>query len=263
MDVYWLEQTEADVPTENQWLSAREMLCLCGMRFAKRRADWRLGRWTAKRALAARLNLSSDLTDLANIEILAAPSGAPHVFVFDQPSPVTISISHRAGTALCTVALSQARIGCDLEIIEPRNDAFISDYFTVSERVLLERARVEERPLLVTLLWSAKESALKALHVGLRFDTNCIDVSFADALPTHSEQCRQKLHLFPLLAADLYKWRCFHACYSGTHVFHGWWRHANHMVRTIVSDPCDVQVYRCDQYDQSREMTRAAQWSKY
>ena len=28
MDVYWLEQTEADVPAENQWLSAREMLRL-------------------------------------------------------------------------------------------------------------------------------------------------------------------------------------------------------------------------------------------
>ena len=54
---HWLEQTEADLPAANDWLSAGERLRLDGMRFAKRHADWRLGRWTAKRALAAYLNL--------------------------------------------------------------------------------------------------------------------------------------------------------------------------------------------------------------
>src|SRR5208283_2826825 len=97
MDVYWLEQTEADVPAENQWLSAGEMLCLAGLRFAKRRTDWRLGRWTAKRALAAHLNLPADLSALANIEIQAATSGAPEVYLLNQPASVTISLSHRAG----------------------------------------------------------------------------------------------------------------------------------------------------------------------
>jgi hypothetical protein len=36
------------VPAENDWLSAIEGVCLNSMRFAKRRNDWRLGRWTAK-----------------------------------------------------------------------------------------------------------------------------------------------------------------------------------------------------------------------
>ena len=182
MDVYWLEQTEADVPAENQWLSAREMCSLHCMRFAKRRNDWRLGRWTAKRALAACLNLPSDPSALANIEIRAAPSGAPEVYLLNQKSSVTISLSHRSGTALCAVALSGTSIGCDLEMIEARSKAFTADYFTVNEQSLVEQTPAEEQPLLVTLLWSAKESALKALHMGLRLDTTCLDVKFVDEL---------------------------------------------------------------------------------
>lgn len=77
MDVYWLEQTEADVPAENDWLNASEAVRLSGMRFAKRRADWRLGRWTAKRAVAVSLALPLDRSALAGIEIRQAPDGAP------------------------------------------------------------------------------------------------------------------------------------------------------------------------------------------
>ena len=73
------------------------------MRFAKRQADWRLGRWTAKNAVAAYLNLPSDPQALTDIEIRPAPSGAPEVFIADQPARVTISLSHRAGVAACAV----------------------------------------------------------------------------------------------------------------------------------------------------------------
>jgi 4'-phosphopantetheinyl transferase len=121
MDVYWLEQTDADVPTENQWLSAGEALFLGRLRFAKRRKDWRLGRWTAKNALAACLNLPCDPLALANIEIRAAASGAPEAFLFNQAAPATISLSHRAGIAMCEVTLPGTGIGCNLEVIEPRS----------------------------------------------------------------------------------------------------------------------------------------------
>jgi 4'-phosphopantetheinyl transferase len=235
MDVYWLEQAEADVPAENRWLSAREMVALDSMRFAKRRNDWRLGRWTAKCALAACLNLPSDLFALANTEIRAAPSGEPELYLLNQKSDVTISLSHRSGTALCAVALSGASIGCDLEMIEARSNAFIADYFTVNEQALVERTPAEQRPMVVTLLWSAKESALKALHVGLRLDTTSLDVKFAEELLPPSEQDRQDLPLVPKPAANPDKWRPLHICYLRGQAFRGWWRHANHMVRTVVS----------------------------
>jgi len=136
MDVYWLEQTDGDVPAANDWLSEREQTFLSHLRFAKRRSDWRLGRWTAKQAVARSLNMSVQREALAGIEIRSAASGAPEVFFANQPAPVTISLSHRDGAAICAVALSSAALGCDLEMIEPRSDAFVTDYFTPEEQTL-------------------------------------------------------------------------------------------------------------------------------
>ncbi len=234
MDVSWLEQTESDVPAGNQWLSAGEILCLSGLRFAKRRADWLLGRWTAKRAVVARLNLSADLCALANIEIQAAPSGAPEVFLFNQQADITISLSHRSGRAACSVALSRTSLGCDLELVEPRSPEFVADYFTPNERSLVKFAPQEEQSLLVTLCWSAKESALKALQVGLRLDTNCMDVNpFGN--PPPAVLGRQHSTPVSLLAPTPAEWRPLRVRYADAQIFHGWWRHADDMVRTVIS----------------------------
>jgi phosphopantetheinyl transferase len=77
MNVYWLEQTEADVPIENDWLSENEASSLNRMRFAKRRADWRLGRWTAKHALSVYLDLPAHPEIFKKMDIRPAQSGAP------------------------------------------------------------------------------------------------------------------------------------------------------------------------------------------
>ena len=79
MEVYWLEQSDADVPADNGWLSANEAARLNAMRFPKRRDDWRLGRWTAKNALALyflSLKVRADPQILASLEIRQAPSGS-------------------------------------------------------------------------------------------------------------------------------------------------------------------------------------------
>ena len=139
MNIYWLEQTEASVPSDENWLGPDEMLLLSGMRFPKRRADWRLGRWTAKRAVAAYLSLTGRASDLAAIQILPAPSGAPRAWFKKQSAPVEISISHSSGRAICAVAPSGAALGCDLELIETRSECFVDDYFTTEERATISR----------------------------------------------------------------------------------------------------------------------------
>lgn len=216
--VYWLEQTEAGVPVENDWLSAREFSCLNGMRFAKRRADWRLGRWTAKCAVASFLNLPADAQGLAQIEIRPASSGAPEVFVANEPAPVTVSISHRSGAAICAVAMSGVDLGCDQEVIEPRSEVFVSDYFAEDEQALVARVCQAERSQLVTLLWSAKESALKALREGLRLDPRTVAVSPVDG------------------AFDLNGWSPLRVCADGR-TFQGWWQQGHGIVRTLVANP--------------------------
>jgi 4'-phosphopantetheinyl transferase len=169
VNIYWLGQTAQDVPAGGNWLGPSESLRQDALRFPKRRAAWRWGRWTAKCAVSGYLNLDQD--QLSEVEILPAPSGAPEVFIANRPAPVTISLSHSGATGFCVVAEPGVELGCDLEIVEPRGPAFLTDYFTEEEQSLVRQTPPAERDRLLTLLWSAKESVLKALRCGLRSDT--------------------------------------------------------------------------------------------
>jgi len=219
MNLYWLEQCAEDLPKENHWLSGTELHFLDDLRFSKRRADWRLGRWTAKQALAAYLNSPHSPAALAKIEVRPALSGAPEAFFENRPAPVTISLSHRNDKALCVVAPCVADLGCDLEQVEPRSDAFIADYFTPEEQALVMRHTSAERLLLAALLWSGKESALKALRTGLRLDTRSVIVEPVD------------------LSLDRDGWGPLQVHHRGAKKFNGWWQIVDGMVRTVVADP--------------------------
>lgn len=220
MEVYWLEQTEADVPAGTEWLGAGEAERLAGLRFPKRRADWRLGRWTAKHAVAAYLREPADPRALSRIEIRAAPSGAPEAFLDNNPAPVAISLSHRDGIALCTVGSAGVTLGCDLEVVEPRCEAFTEDYFNSEELAALREVRpAPARYQLITLLWSGKESLLKALGEGLRLDTRSVTVSINDTEDAFRD------------------WRPLQARENSSRVYAGWWRQTAHLVRTIVGTP--------------------------
>ena len=238
MKVDWLQQSEADVPATNDWLCESEAVRLSGFRLAKRRADWRLGRWTAKCAVAASLRLPDDLVSFKRIEIISASTGHPVVTLHDHTETVTVSISHRGGFALCAVAPGDVTLGCDLEMIEPRSDAFIADYFTEKEQKLISQTNGADRSLLVPLLWSAKESTLKALRVGLRADTRSVEVKELDFAQhwcgiTDAGFTEDNLpsRLSNIVGTN---WRALQIqCADGTG-FRGWWQHWNNVVRTIV-----------------------------
>jgi 4'-phosphopantetheinyl transferase len=239
MTVYWLEQVKTDVPESNDWLSPGEAVRLESMHIAKRRKDWRLGRWTAKCAVAAYLKLPQNPRQLAEIEIRAAASGAPEVFAMDEPVPVTISISHRSGVAACAVAPPGVLLGCDLEVVESRSDGFVADYFTDEEQSLVSRVPEPDRSRLVALLWSGKESALKALSEGLRLDTCCLTVCPVDE-PRHVDR-RGEIGENSLLAGGepnrLKKWRPLYVSQTNGEIFQGWWRQTGELLRTMVAVP--------------------------
>ena len=205
------------------WLSANEAASLNAMRFPKRRDDWRLGRWTAKNALAfyfLSLKVRADPQVLASLEIRQRHRVRPEVFFRNKPAAATISLSHRSrNSCVRGNACSSAALGCDLEIIEPRSEAFISDYFTSAEQSLVAEASAVDRLRLLALLWSAKESALKALHEGLRIDTRDVIVSPGDA------------------AFDFDGWSPIVVRHIDRRIFCGWWQHADGMVRTLVAAP--------------------------
>jgi 4'-phosphopantetheinyl transferase len=224
--VGWLLEIAADVPPEDTWLVERERVVLSGLRVVKRRDDWRLGRWTAKRAVARAVGLRAAMIsrhevsfDPGRLEIRAASGGAPEALLDGRPAPVAISISHAAGRGLCVVAPADVVVGCDVERIEPRSAAFVADYFDSRERALVEDAPAADRARLATLLWSAKESALKALGEGLRFDTRSVAVR-AEVDP-HGPAWRA-------LAA--------HHHDSGRG-FAGWWREVDGLILTLLAWP--------------------------
>jgi 4'-phosphopantetheinyl transferase len=111
-------------------------------------------------------------------------------------------------------------VGCDLEKIEPRSPEFLADYFTDDERNLVARTPANMRDQLLTLLWSIKESALKALCCGLRMDTRSVN-----AVPVDAPQ------------APGGEWHRLSAAHIDGRTFHGWWRESHDLIYTLVADP--------------------------
>lgn len=243
--VYWLERTAADVPSNETWLSANEVNHLRTLRFAKRRADWLLGRWTAKNAVATYLGRSAEPEALADIEVRPQASGAPRAFSRDEPAPVSISLSHRAGLGACTVAPSVVLVGCDLEIAEPHSNAFLTDYFTPEEQAVVVRAEPADRVWLLSLFWSAKESAVKALGEGLRLDTRHLTVKFPEAAHCNNDDGLQSGR-----SRDSFHRNCWNPIQVhkiNGQILDGWWNRTGTVVRTVIVVPARELPFRGEQ----------------
>lgn len=218
--LYWLMQTPADLPPDDDWLAASERAVLETLRFERRRASWRLGRWTAKCALSAFLTPTLGSVPPATLAVLAADSGAPRPYLYDDPAPASLSITHRGDRACSAIAPPDVALGCDLESIEARSDRFVADYFTAEERDLVASKPEAEHPFWTNLIWSAKESALKALQTGLRLDTRRVVVQ----LPTSD-------------TSDA-PWHPLRVRYSDQdQTFDGWYRRFSDYILTVVATP--------------------------
>lgn len=180
VEVRWLARGEAALPATEDWLTPRESQRGARMAYAKRRNEYLLGRWTAKHGAARILGRDPDAPTLAALEIRNLPSGAPAVFADGARLDIQISMTDRAGWAVCAVGGPPGGLGCDLEVVEPRSERFVADYFTPFERATVVAAEPEHHPVLTNLIWSAKESALKVLQTGLRRDTRSVEVELGE-----------------------------------------------------------------------------------
>jgi 4'-phosphopantetheinyl transferase len=179
----WLALGEEALPPGEQWLAPGEAASLAGLRYTKRRTEFLLRRLVTKHAVASVTGRSTDPATLAGIEVRNAPSGAPYVCVDGVPIEVGVSISDRAGWAVCVTSCATGptgplAVGCDLELVEPRSPGFVDDFLTTTEQHLVGSCVAgEERDAVINLIWSAKESALKVLGTGLRRDTRTLEVT--------------------------------------------------------------------------------------
>ncbi len=202
---WWLARGEDQLPATADWLSAGEMSRAGALRYTKRRTDFLLGRWTLKLAVAKVLGWPDDPPVLARIEGRNAPSGAPRLYIDGQPTDRGVSLTDRAGCAICLIADRTVAVGCDVEIVEPRSEAFVRDYLTQGEQRLVGTAG-PAREMAANLIWSAKESALKVLTTGLRRDTRSVEVTVADLNPPERT------------------WSALRVRTAEGEVFPGWWR---------------------------------------
>ena len=215
---YYAIQDRQQLPADLDWLSAAERARLDTFRFDKRRHDWLLGRWTAKQALMA----VAALSDPGRSEIGTAPDGAPLPRVDGRPFPGTLSLSHSNDRAFCVVTLGRTNLGCDIELIETRGPSFAETYFTNSENDRIANADERDRDLLTTMIWSAKESVLKALRIGLGADTRSVEIIPDEVFGTQGN---------PKTAA----WQAGRAVAGDGGEFECWWRRDEDFVLSIAA----------------------------
>ena len=219
--MWWLAHGEHEVPPSLGWLSSRERTELASIRFTKRRNEYLTRRWTAKQAVAAVLGLDGAPASVTRIEVRHRQTGAPHVHLDGRAAPVEVSISDRAGWAVCLVGpaagTESGTVGVDLEVVEPRSDGFVADFFTAAEH---EHVRALADPDLrheaANLIWSAKEAALKVQQVGLRVDTRTVEVQLRDE--------RRSDGWAPMNVT------------AAAGPMAGWWRRDGDFVLTVASD---------------------------
>jgi 4'-phosphopantetheinyl transferase len=211
----WLTASLAEVPDGEGWLGAHERRALGALGVEKRRADWRLGRWTAKAAVGAWLALPA-----SRIEILAGTDGAPEAWLDGERAPVSVSLSHRGGRALAAVTAAPGVIGCDVELVEPRSGAFVREWLAPAEQRLVAAFDGRERDRIANLVWTAKEAAAKVRREGLRLDVRRAVVDVPDA------------------AARASSWRQLSVDWGqeGARTA-GWWRDEPGWVMAILGDP--------------------------
>lgn len=222
--IVWNAVGMDDVPEDDDWLDTAERHRFERMVHAKRRSESRLGRWTAKTTAAAVLGLPPDRQALARVSVRNAADGAPELFVDGAPAAAVIAMTDRSDWAVTAIRSGVERIGCDLEVIEPRSAAFVSDYLTIEEQ---DTVAAGDHDVMANLIWSAKESALKVLRTGLRRDTRSVQVRLE---PVGADTASARWHGFTVAVTDgADQW--------------GWWvRHGDFLLTIACAAPCDAPV---------------------
>lgn len=215
----WTARGEHEIPSGKHWLSPRERERLAGMRFTKRRTEYLLRRWAGKQAVAAAAGLPTEPSALARIEVANLPTGAPVVLVDGAPAGLHVSLTDRAGWGVCLLTGELLRLGCDVELVEPRSAGFVADYLTQAEQRYVASRPDADRDALANLLWSAKESALKVLQTGLRRDTRSVEVTVDEPADAGSDGWAP-LEIRPAEGGRLT----------------GWWRRDGVFIVTVASE---------------------------
>lgn len=249
-------------------LSAAEQERLAGFRVEKRRKEWLLGRWTAKHLLQAYCEetlgyrpplealivgrvpgggvplaaldphyISASLLTAARTAVIPLVGNRDRHDDDAMPAvagvllPLSLSISHSGEQAFCALSSHDAGkvfIGADIERITDLSERFIDSYFTPEEARLVRQAPAEQRDMLATATWSAKEAVLKALQVGLTVDTRRVTCLCQPADTVQDKWISADLRCDPKLLEE-------HRYADPSSSLNGWWRRFDGYVLTLAA----------------------------
>ena len=133
--------------------------------------DWLVGRYSAKKVVQDYfLNNENKSIDLNKIEIISNPFQKP-IFKLLSETKVKTNISISQCDVLGVAAIDESEkeglVGVDIERIRNFKKNILHSFLTPKELAQIEKANPAEKIFLPTLVWSFKESYLKALGLGL------------------------------------------------------------------------------------------------
>ena len=137
-----------DYPLQGQvWpglLAPREERILAGLGIVPRRCKWLMGR-TAGKQLVRAMSTGESVPN-TRISVLNQPSGEPFVLIEGRGGwGRAISLSHRSEVGMAAAPLDEAaRIGADVETVEPRDPALVRQFYTDGEAQIVESASTPE-----------------------------------------------------------------------------------------------------------------------
>lgn len=156
-----------------QNLTTAEQAVYRGFKTRKRQVEWLAGRIAVKQLY---IKLSHNRYNPLDLSVAREGTGAPYLIEGDIRTSGRISISHTAGCVVVLLTKSELRIGIDLEEVSSREPAFITDYFTPMEQNYIRGNQPLTMEFRANLLWSAKESVLKAISTGLGVDPLRVEI---------------------------------------------------------------------------------------
>lgn len=141
---HWLLVRDAYDPS---FFDADELAAAKAFRLPKRREEWLLSRFAAKR-LALQLGVASDPREI-RVE-------RPVLFVRERPTSWFVSLSHSAPYA--AAALAQSPVGIDIQAIRELSESAAHLFLSDEEAAAMRRCAIAHR---VLHFWCAKEAAWK------------------------------------------------------------------------------------------------------
>jgi 4'-phosphopantetheinyl transferase len=162
--------------TLDKYFSLEEQAEYSRFKVIKRQFEWISSRIISKKMINQ--ILKGEKLNFPDIRIKKEETGQPYIYITGQGRlEGKFSLSHSNGYVFCGYSLSkELMFGLDLEKIEAHSLEFVQDYFSSQE---IERYQVldgNDKDGYTTMVWSAKESVLKTLGLGLSIDTRKVEI---------------------------------------------------------------------------------------